>query len=86
MLVVGPAGAGKTTVLGHAARLMADQGRPVLGLAPSGKAADVLAAETAWPATTLAKLLHEHARPGGPRAAWRLPADSTVVLDEASMA
>jgi len=86
VLVVGPAGAGKTTALGHAARLLADQGRPVLALAPSGKAADVLAAETGWPATTLAKLLHEHARPGGPGAAWRLPADSTVVLDEASMA
>jgi ATP-dependent exoDNAse (exonuclease V) alpha subunit len=86
VLVVGPAGAGKTTALGHAARLMADQGRPVLGLAPSGKAADVLAAETGWPATTLAKLLYEHARPDGSGPAWHPPAGTTVVLDEASMA
>jgi hypothetical protein len=86
VLIVGPAGAGKTTALGRAARTLADQGRPALGLAPSGKAADVLATETGWPATTLAKLLYEHTRPDGPRAAWRLPAGATVVLDEASMA
>ncbi|MDP9020186.1 MAG: relaxase domain-containing protein [Actinomycetota bacterium] len=86
VLVVGPAGAGKTTALGQAAHLLADQARPALGLAPSGKAADVLAHETGWPATTLAKLLHEHARPGGPRPGWRLPAGTTVVLDEAAMA
>jgi ATP-dependent exoDNAse (exonuclease V) alpha subunit len=46
----------------------------------------VLGAETGWPATTLAKLLYEHARGDGPEAAWRLPAGATVVLDEASMA
>ncbi len=65
---------------------MPAQGRPALGLAPSGKAADVLAAETGWPATTLAKLLHEHRRPDGPGPAWRLAAGTTVVLDEAAMA
>ncbi len=86
VLVVGPAGAGKTTALGQAARLLAGRGRPTIGLAPSGKAADVLAAETGWPATTLAKLLHEQARPDGPGSAWRLPAGTTVVLDEAAMA
>lgn len=86
VLVVGPAGAGKTTALGHAARLLAKQGRPALGLAPSGKAADVLAAETGWPAATLAKLLYEHARPGGPGPAWRLPVGTSVVVDEAAMA
>ncbi len=86
VLVVGPAGAGKTTALGSAARMLGDQSRPVLGLAPSGKAADVLATETGWPGTTLAKLLHEHARPDGPGPAWRPPAGTTVVLDEASMA
>ncbi len=54
VLVVGPAGAGKTTALSQAARLLDDQGRPVLGLAPSGKAADVLGPRRAgrpprWP-------------------------------------
>lgn len=46
----------------------------------------MLGAETGWPATTLAKLLHEHRRPGGPVTPWRLPALTTVVLDEAAMA
>lgn len=86
VLVVGPAGAGKTSTLGRAARLLADLGRPTIGLAPSGKAADVLAAETGWPAATLARLLHEHDRSGGAGPAWRLPAGTTVALDEASMA
>ncbi len=86
VVVVGPAGAGKTTMLGAAAARLRDQRRPAIGLAPSGKAADVLAGETGWPATTLAKLLHEHARPAGPTLAWRLPAGTTVVLDEAGMA
>ncbi len=66
-LVVGPAGAGKTTMLGAAAARLRSRRQPAIGLAPSGKAADVLATETGWPATTLAKLLHEHAKPEGPR-------------------
>ncbi len=82
VLVVGPAGSGKTTALGTVARHLAAQGRPVVGLAPSGKAADVLGAETGWPATTLAKLLTDAGRPG-----YRPPpAGTTVVLDEAGMA
>ena len=86
VLVVGPAGAGKTTMLGAAGTELRRQGRPAIGLAPSGKAADVLARETGWPATTMAKLLHEHARPGGPLPAWQLPVGTTVVLDESGMA
>ncbi len=86
VLVVGPAGAGKTTMLGAAAADLRRHGRPAIGLAPSGKAADVLAHETGWPATTLAKLLHEHARSTGPPTRWQLPAGTTVVLDEAGMA
>ncbi|MGH9176947.1 MAG: ATP-dependent DNA helicase, partial [Acidimicrobiales bacterium] len=82
VLVVGPAGTGKTTALGTAALALAAQGRPVVGIAPSGKAADVLGAETGWPATTVAKLLSDAARPGFRRP----PAGTTVVLDEAGMA
>jgi conjugative relaxase-like TrwC/TraI family protein len=85
-LVVGPAGAGKTTMLGAAASVLRAERRPAIGLAPSGKAADVLALETGWPATTLAKLLHEHAKPGGPAPPWRLPNGTTLVLDESGMA
>lgn len=46
----------------------------------------MLATETGWPATTVAKLLHEHNRPDGPEPAGHLAAGTTVVLDEASMA
>ncbi|MDP9451946.1 MAG: relaxase domain-containing protein [Actinomycetota bacterium] len=85
VLVVGPAGAGKTTMLGAAAARLRSRRRPAVGLAPSGKAADVLATETGWPATTLAKLLHEHAKPEGPPAAWWMPAGTSIVLDESGM-
>ncbi|HZU72453.1 MAG TPA: MobF family relaxase [Acidimicrobiales bacterium] len=78
VLVSGPAGAGKTTALRTAVEQLAGQGRAVLGLAPSGKAADVLAAEAGCPAMTLAKLLE-------PRTDLP-PAGTTVILDEAGMA
>lgn len=79
VLIVGPAGAGKTTALGRAVRDLHEDRRPVLGLAPSGKAADVLARETACPARTLAKLLAD------PRT-QDAPPGTTVILDEAGMA
>jgi conjugative relaxase-like TrwC/TraI family protein len=81
VLVVGPAGAGKTTMLAAAVRSLAAQDRPVLGLAPSGKAADVLGREAGCPAITVAKLLAHSDRPGGIPAAGM-----TLVLDEAGMA
>jgi conjugative relaxase-like TrwC/TraI family protein len=81
VLVIGPAGAGKTTMLSAAVTTLASQGRPVLGLGPSGKAADVLAREAGCPTMTLANLLADGERPD------RLPpAGATVILDEAGMA
>lgn len=78
VLVVGPAGAGKTTMLETAVRRLGDQGRHVLGLAPSGKAADVLATEAGCATMTVAKLLEPHtATP---------PPGTTVIVDEAGMA
>jgi len=58
VLVVGPAGTGKTTALVAAVDQLRAQGRPVLGAAPSGKAADVLAGQAGCPAVTLSKLLN----------------------------
>ena len=78
VLVVGPAGAGKTTMLRTGVAQLREQQRPVLGLAPSGKAADVLAREAGCPAMTLAKLLDG----GGPVP----PVGTTILLDEAGMA
>jgi hypothetical protein len=78
VLVVGPAGAGKTSMLAAAVEQFRHDGRPVLGLAPSGKAADVLAREAGCPAITLAKLLHA--------TTTMPPTWTTVIVDEAGMA
>jgi conjugative relaxase-like TrwC/TraI family protein len=78
VLIVGPAGAGKTTMLADAANRLHNQGRVAVGAAPSGKAADILAAETGCHATTLARLLvDQRAQP---------PQGATVIVDEAAMA
>ena len=85
VLIVGPAGAGKTTMLRAAVADFHDvQHRPVFGLAPTAKAARVLERETGMVADTVAKLLHEWARPDGPDPLWRL-AGATLVVDEAGM-
>jgi conjugative relaxase-like TrwC/TraI family protein len=84
VLVVGPAGTGKTTMLRRAAEDLRLKRRPVFAVAPTAKAAKVLRTETGMPADTVAKLLHEwrHRRPAD---AYRLPAGATLVLDEAGM-
>jgi conjugative relaxase-like TrwC/TraI family protein len=82
VLLVGPAGTGKTRTVARAVKHLRQQRRPVLGLGPSGKAADVLADEAGCQAMTLAKLLTLHAD----RPCSRIPAGTTVVLDEAGMA
>ncbi|MGH9286721.1 MAG: MobF family relaxase [Acidimicrobiales bacterium] len=84
VLVVGAAGTGKTTALRHAAADLACHGCPVFGVAPTAKAAKVLRDETAMPADTVAKVLHEW-RTGAPHDPYRLPAGSTIVVDEAGM-
>ena len=85
VLVVGPAGTGKTTTLARARADLVDHRRRVVGLAPTAKAARVLTAETGIGAQTLAKLLYEWDRPTGPDPAYRLPAGTTVVVDESGM-
>ena len=86
VLVVGPAGTGKTTMLARAVADLRDKQRAVVGLAPSGKAADVLGRETGSTATTLAKLLHEYGRVDGPQPKGQLQPGTTLILDEAGMA
>jgi DNA transposition AAA+ family ATPase len=84
VLVVGPAGTGKTTTLRAGADDLGRTGRAVFGVAPTAKAAKVLHDETGVPSDTLAKLLYEWRKPV-PGDRWRLPSASTVIVDEAGM-
>ena len=86
VLVVGPAGAGKTTMLSAAVDDLTTQGRVVFGVAPTAKAARVLESETGMGSDTVAKLLHEWRRTDRPpEHPWRLPPGATVIVDEAGM-
>jgi conjugative relaxase-like TrwC/TraI family protein len=80
VVIVGPAGTGKTTTTARAVQTLRARQRPVVGLAPSGKAADVLATEAGCPADTVAAFLTRH-RSGS--SCW--PTGTTVILDEAGM-
>ena len=85
VMIVGPAGTGKTTALSPAVAQLQADGRVVFGVAPSAAAADVLASETGVRADTIDKLLYEHQRPDGPAPRFNLPAGSTLIMDEAGM-
>jgi conjugative relaxase-like TrwC/TraI family protein len=78
--VVGVAGAGKTTALRALGDALAHSGVPMLGAAPSGRAADELARAAQIEAVTLHRLLADAARAGG------LPRGCVLVIDEAGMA
>lgn len=85
VLVVGPAGTGKTTAMRPAVAHLHDQGRACFGVAPSAAAAEVLAVDTGIEADTLDKLLIEHRLDRSPQYRYDLPHGSTVVVDEAAM-
>lgn len=85
VLVVGPAGTGKTTALTPAVEQLRAEGRPVFGVAPSATAAEVLGTETGVVADTIDKLLIEHRLPRPPDHVYDLPVGSTVIVDEAGM-
>ncbi len=85
VMVVGPAGTGKTTALSPAVAQLQAEGRSVFGVAPSAAAAQVLADETGVQADTIDKLLYEHQHPDGPAGRFNLPSGSTLIVDEAGM-
>jgi hypothetical protein len=86
-LIVGPAGAGKTTTLATAVSGLNGRGRNVFGVAPTAAAAEVLATETGMAADTLDKLLTEHTLSTRPaHSEYDLPAGTTVIVDEAGTA
>lgn len=82
-LLVGPAGAGKTTALRalHRAWTAAHGKESVIGLAPSAAAADVLGESLGVRAENTAKFLYEHHR-----GRWDLQPGQLVLIDEASLA
>ncbi|WP_225997715.1 AAA family ATPase [Myceligenerans pegani] len=81
-VLVGPAGAGKTTTLRALVRAWTARHGPgsVVGLAPSATAAKVLADDVGQPAETTAKWLTEH-RHGR----TRLARGQLVIVDEATL-
>jgi len=85
VLVVGPAGTGKTTALTPAVAQLRAEGRTVFGVAPSATAAEVLSEETGLVADTLDKLLIEHRLNRPPDHRYDLPVGATVIVDEAGM-
>ncbi len=86
VLVVGPAGVGKTRMLAAARHDLHHHGRVVAGLAPTAKAARTLQRDTLIAADTVAKLLHEWLRPDrGPLPDYQYPAGTTLVVDEAGL-
>lgn len=85
VVIVGPAGAGKTTMLRAAVSDLRAHERDVFGVAPTAKAARVLERETGMGADTVAKLLLEWSIAEGPRPTWRLPHGTTLIVDEAGM-
>ena len=85
VLVVGPAGTGKTSALAPAVEQLRADGRAVFGVAPSAAAAEVLAVDAGLAADTLDKLLVEHRLDRPPDHRYDLPPGATVVVDEAAM-
>ncbi len=87
---VGPAGTGKTTAMQLAAAALDLDGRALVAVAPSARAASVLGQQIGVPATTIAKVLHAHAQAATTGApvpdAWALHPGDVILVDEAGMA
>jgi conjugative relaxase-like TrwC/TraI family protein len=87
---VGPAGTGKTTAMQLTAAALDLDGRRLVAVAPSARAAAVLGQEIGVPATTIAKVLHAHeqaAATGAPvPQSWALRPGDMILVDETGMA
>ncbi|MDE5608257.1 MAG: AAA family ATPase [Muribaculaceae bacterium] len=90
----GYAGTGKTTVIGALVKALPDVGLKAVLLAPTGRAAKVLAAHAAHSASTIHRRIYRHAAPGSPGSAAGLyrigiaenrSSNTVFIVDEASM-
>ena len=87
-VVVAPAGAGKTSSLKAARKAWEKAGKTVVGLAPTGKAADVMVGEdVAHSSATIARALKRAEDETAEHAAVALgwDTDTVIVVDEAGM-
>jgi hypothetical protein len=80
LCIAGAAGSGKTTALRVLAAAYRESAVPVLGAAPSGRAADELQTATGIGSSTLHRLLLDAHREGG------VPRSCVLLVDEAGMA
>jgi conjugative relaxase-like TrwC/TraI family protein len=85
VLVVGPAGTGKTAAMRPGVDQLRAEGRPCFGVTPSAAAAEVLSVDSGVDADTLDKLLIEHRLQRPPGRRYDLPSGTTVIVDEAAM-
>jgi conjugative relaxase-like TrwC/TraI family protein len=85
VVVVGPAGTGKTTTLKVAVAALREDGHRAVGLAPTAVAAKRLAEATGLECENVARYLVEHDRPDGISAALALRPGDTLIVDEAAM-
>ena len=85
VVVVGPAGTGKSTALAPAVAQLHADGGPVFGVARSAAAAEVLAVDTGVDADTLDKLLVEHTLGRPPQHRYDLPEGALIIVDEAGI-
>ncbi len=85
VVVVGPAGAGKTRMLDTAVFALQDRGRSMIGVAPTARGAEVLHWESNLDADTVAKLIHDLDHPSPDSIAAGLPRGTTLIVDEAGM-
>jgi len=88
-LIRGYAGTGKTTLLGALVRAMNAAGRPVILMAPTGRAAKVMSSHSGMSAGTLHKRIYLRKHKPGIGMAYSLAPNTTenglFVVDEASM-
>lgn len=89
LILKGYAGTGKTTLVGALVRVLRTEGRPVVLLAPTGRAAKVLSAYAGQPASTIHRRIYRVAGEdegyGGMRVAPHKDQGALFIVDEASM-